>query len=73
MLSQISTISPLMAANTVEEFGDHLTVDTVLWVDLKLITGLEQSCFHSWMVQSEEQLRNTSGLKGDHSTWFTGH
>lgn len=25
------------------------------------------------MVQSEEQLRNTSGLSGDHVTQFTGH
>ncbi len=71
--SQTSTCRPLMAANIVDQFGDHLTVYTALWVDVKLNTGVKRSCFHSWMVQSEEQLRNTSGLNGDHSMWFTGH
>ena len=62
-----------MTPNTVERLGDHLAVYTALWVDVKLSTGEEWPFLHSWMVQSEEQLRNTSGLKGDHSTWFTEH
>lgn len=70
--SQISSCRPIMAANIVGQFGDHLMVFTTSWVDVKLNTGVKWSCFHSW-IWSEEQLRNTSELNGDHSMWFTGH
>lgn len=71
--SQISTCPPLTAANIADQFGDHLTAYTAFWVDVKLNTGVKWSSFHSWMVQSEEQLRNTSEQNGDHSMWFTWH
>lgn len=71
--SQISICCSLMAANIVDQFGDHLMAYISVWVDVKLSTGVKWSCFQSWMVQSEEQLRNTSELNGDHSMEFTGH
>lgn len=70
--SQISSCSSLTAPNTVACFGDHLTSATG-WLEVKLNKGLMQSCFQSWMVESEEQLRNTSGWRGHHVMQFTGH
>lgn len=68
--SQSSTWSSLTTPNNVEQFGDHLTKNTgPWWMDLNVITG--RPCFHIWTVSSREQLKNTSGLNGDHSMWFT--
>lgn len=71
--SQISSRSSVMAAKTVDQFGDHRTAYTSFWLDMRLNTGVKLSCFQSWTVQSEEQLRNTSELNGDHSMKLTGH
>lgn len=71
--SQISSCPSLTTPNTVAHFGDHLRSYTALWVEVKPNTGWKWSRFHSWMVQSEEQLRNASWLRGDHVTQFTGH
>lgn len=71
--SQISSCFSLTAPNTVAHLGDHLTSITAACVELKPSTGLRWSCFHSWRVQSEEPLRNTSGLRGHHEMQFTGH
>lgn len=70
--SQISSRSSLSTPNTEAHFGDHLMSYTAPWVELIPNTGSRQSWFHSWMVQSEEQLKNTSGLSGHHETQFTG-
>lgn len=71
--SQISSCPSLTAPNTVAHLGDHSMSHTALWVEVKLNTGFGWSCLHSWMVQSEEQLKNTSALSGHHVMLFTGH
>lgn len=71
--SQISSCPSLTTPNTVAHLGDHLMSHTALWLEVKTNTGQWLSCVHSWMVQSEEQLRNAAGLSGDHVTQFTGH
>lgn len=71
--SQISKRPSLTTPNTVAHFGDHFRSYTALWVEVKPNTGRMWSRFHSRMVQSEEQLRKASRLRGDHVTQFTGH
>lgn len=71
--SQISSCLSLTAPNTVACLWDHLTSCTTPWMHVKVSRGRRWCCFHRWMVQSEEQLRKTSGLNGDQATAFTAH
>lgn len=71
--SQISSCLSLTAPNTAACLRDHWTSCTAPWTQVKVSRGRRWYCFQSWIVQSEEQLRNTSGLNGDQATAFTAH
>lgn len=71
--SQISSCLSLTTPNMPACLGDHLMSCTAPWMQMNVNRGRRWLCFHSWTVQSEEQLRNTSGLNGDQVTTFTAH